>query len=197
MFSSKPCSGTGASKAALRTECEGGTRLSFGRVDDTIGNPHRAQFVKFKSFELILLWRLDNEFPVELFEATVSQSTVPSPPLVLLAVNEERRARDVAWPLAGLLLLLLLLLLLIIIIIMSIITNSSSSNNTNDNDHNTNINDVARGRRGADPIRPVVKYSTKYMCEYILCGSLINNKYMLCIITQHILAWHTSYPNTT
>ena len=32
-------------------------------------------------FEFILLLKLDKQFPVEQFEATVSQSTVPSPPL--------------------------------------------------------------------------------------------------------------------
>ena len=42
------------------------------------GNPHRAQFVQF---ELFLLLKLDRQFPVEQFEATVSQSTVPCPPL--------------------------------------------------------------------------------------------------------------------
>ena len=31
--------------------------------------------------ELILSLKLDNQFPIEQFEATVSQSTVPSPPL--------------------------------------------------------------------------------------------------------------------
>ena len=33
-------------------------------------------------FELILLLKLDKQFPVEQFEPTVSQSTVPSPPLI-------------------------------------------------------------------------------------------------------------------
>ena len=49
------------------------------RGGDTVGNPHRAQIVQFELFELILLLKLDNKFPVEQFEATVSQSTVPSP----------------------------------------------------------------------------------------------------------------------
>ena len=54
---------------------------SFGKGDDdTVGNPHRAQcFYKFGLFELILLSKLDKHFPVEQFEATISQSTVPSP----------------------------------------------------------------------------------------------------------------------
>ena len=34
-------------------------------------------------FELGLLLKLDRQFPVERFEATVAQSTVPSPPLNL------------------------------------------------------------------------------------------------------------------
>ena len=36
-------------------------------------------FSKFELFDLILLLKLDKQFPVEQFEATVSQSTVPSP----------------------------------------------------------------------------------------------------------------------
>ena len=53
---------------------------TFGRGDDTVGNPHRAQIVQFELSELILLSTLDKQLPVEQFEATVSQSTVPSPP---------------------------------------------------------------------------------------------------------------------
>ena len=53
----------------------------LGRGDDTVGNPHRAQIVQFELFELILLLTLAKQFPVERFEATVSQSTVPSPPV--------------------------------------------------------------------------------------------------------------------
>ena len=34
--------------------------------------------LQFEFFELILLLKLDKQFPVEQFEATVSQSTVPS-----------------------------------------------------------------------------------------------------------------------
>ena len=51
---------------------------SFGGGDDTVGNPHRAQIVQFELFELIPLLKLDKQLPVERFEATVSQSTVPS-----------------------------------------------------------------------------------------------------------------------
>ena len=51
--------------------------------DDAVGNPHRAQIVQFELFDLILLLNLDKQFPVEHFEATVSQSTVPSPLLAI------------------------------------------------------------------------------------------------------------------
>ena len=49
--------------------------------DATVGNPHRAQISEFELFEIILLLEFDKQFPVEQFEATVSQSAVPSPPL--------------------------------------------------------------------------------------------------------------------
>ena len=51
---------------------------------DTVGNPRRAQIYRFELFELILLSKLDKRFPVEQFEAAVSQSTVPPLPLRLL-----------------------------------------------------------------------------------------------------------------
>ena len=51
----------------------------FGKVDDTVGNPHRAQIFQFQVFELILLLKLDKQLPVDRFKAAVSQSTVPSP----------------------------------------------------------------------------------------------------------------------
>ena len=40
----------------------------------------RAQIYQFELFELILLLKLDRRLPIEQFEATVSQSTVPSSP---------------------------------------------------------------------------------------------------------------------
>ena len=49
--------------------------------DDTVANPPRAQISRFGLFELILSLKLDKQLPVEQFEATASQSTVPSPPL--------------------------------------------------------------------------------------------------------------------
>ena len=54
----------------------------FGRGDDTVGNPHRAQIVQFELCELILLLKFDNKFSIEQFEPTVSQSTVSSPLLL-------------------------------------------------------------------------------------------------------------------
>ena len=58
-----------------------GTVLANARKgDDTVRNPHRAQLSQFELFELILLFKFDKQLPVEQFEATVSQSTVPSPP---------------------------------------------------------------------------------------------------------------------
>ena len=47
----------------------------FGRGDDTVGNPRRAQIAQFELFELVLLLKLDQQFPVEQFEA---DSTLPS-----------------------------------------------------------------------------------------------------------------------
>ena len=55
----------------------------LGRGDDTVGNPHRAQNSQFELFELILLWKLDKQLPVEQFEATASQATVSRDPLAL------------------------------------------------------------------------------------------------------------------
>ena len=70
----------------ITREKDGATAAGMGRPhiggeDDAVGNPHRAQISQFEFFELILLLKLDKQFPVEQFEATVSQSTVPSPPL--------------------------------------------------------------------------------------------------------------------
>ena len=55
-----------------RIEFERAQPLNIRKGDDTVGNPHRAQVPQFELFELILLLK---------FEATSSQSTVPSPPL--------------------------------------------------------------------------------------------------------------------
>ena len=53
--------------------------LIVGDGDDTVGNPRQAQIAQFEMFKLIFLFRLNNQIPVERLEATVSQSTVPSP----------------------------------------------------------------------------------------------------------------------
>ena len=55
-------------------------RVEYGEYD-RVGNPRRTQISRFELFELILLLKLDKQFPVEQFETTASQSTVPSPPL--------------------------------------------------------------------------------------------------------------------
>ena len=57
-----------------------GGREDLGGGADTVGNPHRAQFIQFELFELFSFLHLDNEFSIERFEPTVSQSTVSSPP---------------------------------------------------------------------------------------------------------------------
>ena len=41
--------------------------LQFGRADDTLGSPHRAQISQFELFEFILLLKLDRQFPVQQF----------------------------------------------------------------------------------------------------------------------------------
>ena len=64
----------------------------FGRGDDTVGSPHRAEISPFELFELVLLLRLDKQFPVQQFEAMVSQSTVPSPLLTVAATRLEARS---------------------------------------------------------------------------------------------------------
>ena len=52
---------------------------AIGRGDDRVGNPHRAQISQFEFFELVIWLKLGKRLPVERFEATVSQSAVPSP----------------------------------------------------------------------------------------------------------------------
>ena len=72
----------------------------FGRGDDTVGNPHRAQISQFELFELILLLKSDKRFPVERFEAAASQSAVPSPPLrsgLLLSFHRRVVAAEALW----------------------------------------------------------------------------------------------------
>ena len=68
------------------------------RGDDTVGNPHRAQIYQSEFFDLLLLLKLDKQFPVEQFEATASQSTVPPPPFYICAShNAVRDDYAMAW----------------------------------------------------------------------------------------------------
>ena len=68
--------------------------------NDTVGRGGMTQLetlieldiFQFELFELILSLKLDKRLPVEQFEATVSQSTVPSP-LLVRKVNPTCRAR--------------------------------------------------------------------------------------------------------
>ena len=48
-------------------------------TNDRVNAQQTNQMSQFEFFELILLLRLDKAFPFKQFEATVSQSTVPSP----------------------------------------------------------------------------------------------------------------------
>ena len=58
----------------MRQEALRGKRHeSFGRGDDTIGNPHRAQMSQFELFELFLLSRLGKQVSIKHFEPAVSQ----------------------------------------------------------------------------------------------------------------------------
>ena len=52
---------------------------------DTVGNPSSSTNFSIRVFRAypLLELKLDKQLPVEHFEATVSQSTVPSPPLRL------------------------------------------------------------------------------------------------------------------
>ena len=70
--------------------------VEFGRGDDTFGKPHRAQVSQSELFDLkvlkssfsslYFLLKLDKQFPVEQFKATVSQSIIPP----LLRVRHDR-----------------------------------------------------------------------------------------------------------
>ena len=61
--------------------------------DDAVGNPRRAQIARFELFELVLLWKLDKQFPVERFEAsrTIRGSSISVssalPPLLKASVD--------------------------------------------------------------------------------------------------------------
>ena len=74
------CKCTGVHMLQVRVHTCIRTCISGGG-DDTVGDPYRDEISQFELFELVLLLKLDNQFSVEQFEATGSQSTVPSPPL--------------------------------------------------------------------------------------------------------------------
>ena len=79
----KALPGAGREKARrLLNHSEGG--------GDTVGSPRRARISQFELFELILLSKLDRRYPVEQLEATVSQSTVPSPLLIMVKETLKR-----------------------------------------------------------------------------------------------------------
>ena len=91
-----------ALEAPPREPPRGPSRM-VGRGDDAVGNPHRAQIVQFQLFESILLLKLAKQFPVERFEAEVSEQTVPSPPLAVarcLVGVAERHGREGPGPAA-------------------------------------------------------------------------------------------------
>ena len=50
--------------------------------------PSSSSNCSIRAFELVLLSKLDKQLPVERFEAAVSQSTVPSPPLRLYSLRD-------------------------------------------------------------------------------------------------------------
>ena len=54
--------------------------INLGRGEDTLGNPHQGQVSQSELCEFILSLKLDKQLSIEQFEATLSQSTVPSPP---------------------------------------------------------------------------------------------------------------------
>ena len=84
---SAPSAHLGLQTRALRARAH----AYLGRGDDTVGNPHRAQICQFELFGRILLLKLDKQLHVEPFEATVFQSTVPSP---LLADQGSQNVRE-------------------------------------------------------------------------------------------------------
>ena len=75
------------SRSAVRYICRKG--------DDTVENPHRARISQFELVELILLLKVDKQLPVQRFEATVSQSTVPPPPLLWSALVSSSCKRSI------------------------------------------------------------------------------------------------------
>ena len=92
--------------------------------DDTVGHPHRAQILQFELFELTLLLKLDKQLSIEQFEAAVSQSTVPSPPLLQMRMMTTLCLKDVIRIIRQLVIIIQIILVMIIttnIMIMIII----------------------------------------------------------------------------
>ena len=59
----------------------------------------KFQFELIELFELILLLKLETQFPVEEFAATVSQSTVPSPLLYIPLLSSSENVKSSKVPL--------------------------------------------------------------------------------------------------
>ena len=72
-------------QGCLRPKSEGGRIRSETLIE--------LKFLDSSFFELVLLPKLDKRLPAEQFEATVSQSTVPSPPLKKDAAAIEKSHR--------------------------------------------------------------------------------------------------------
>ena len=60
------------------------TGRNFGRGDDAVGSPRRAQISQFDLFKLVLLLRLDKQIPVE---SNIILINTPSPPTKSLDVR--------------------------------------------------------------------------------------------------------------
>ena len=68
----------------------------IGRGDDTVGNPNRAQIYKFELFKLILLLKLDKQFPGSLSSNSRQQYLSQQYPTALLQpASRGRRGRRV------------------------------------------------------------------------------------------------------
>ena len=86
----------------------------------------RARNYKLELFELILFSKVDRQLPVEQFDATVSQSTLPSPTLIygcLMYQHPSRHSMGSARlvSLSSLVLSLLLLLLVVVVVVVVVV----------------------------------------------------------------------------
>ena len=97
-----PCSILGSSDLVTSAAAQQRKPL-FGRGDDTVGNPHRAQIYQLELFQLFILLKVDKQLSIERFEPTVSQSTVSSPLLLVfcdgspVSTVRPRQKRLRAW----------------------------------------------------------------------------------------------------